>query len=133
MPTFALTVGSLGDFIALGDLIVKIGVVLYRPGECTKDYQDLLRELEHFTQILNKINVWKGQKMTSVADGCLKMVQIEVDRTSQVIKEFLDRRQQRNNGIWNKIIWATNGPSEMAELRRTLSAHREMLSLLLET
>jgi hypothetical protein len=133
MPTFALTVGSLGDFIALGDLFFKIGGALYRPGECTKDYQGLLCEIEYFSQILSKIAICKGQKMKPVAEGCLKMVQIEVDRTSQIIKEFLDKRERRNGGIWNKIMWATNGPSEMTELRRTLSAHREMLSLLLET
>jgi hypothetical protein len=132
MPTFALTVGSLGDFIALGDLIVKIGVVLYRPGECTKEYQDLLRELEHFSQILSKLEICKGQRMTPAAEGCLKRVQIEADRAAQVIKEFLDKRQQNSSGIWNKIMWAKNGPSEMAELKRTLSAHREMLSFLLE-
>jgi hypothetical protein len=133
MPTFAFTVGSLGDFIALGDLIVKIGVALYRPGECTEEYRHLLCELEHFSQILSKIAICKGQRMTPAADGCLKMVQIEVERTAQVIKEFMDRRKQRRDGIWNKIAWTTNGPSEMADLRRALSVHREMLSLLLET
>jgi hypothetical protein len=46
MPAFAFTVGSLGDFIALADLVVKIGVALYKPGECTKGLQDLKRELE---------------------------------------------------------------------------------------
>jgi hypothetical protein len=132
MPTFALTVGSLGDFIALGDLIVKIGVALYRPGECTKDYQGLLFELEHFSQILSKIAICKGQKMKPVAEGCLKAVQIEADRAAQVIKEFLDKRKQKSSGTWSKVLWATNGPSEMAELRRALSTHREMLSFLLE-
>jgi hypothetical protein len=132
MPIFAFTVGSLGDFIALGDLIAKIGVALYRPGECTKDYQDLLRELENFSKVLSKIAICKGQRMTLMAQGCFKVVQIEVDRAAQVIKEFLDKRQQRSSGIWNRITWTTNGPNKMAELRRTLSEHRGTLSILLE-
>jgi hypothetical protein len=103
MPTFALTFGSLGDFIALGDLFFKIGVALYRPGECTKDYQVLLCDIENFSHILSKIAICKGQKMKPVAEGCLKMVQIEVDRTSQVIKEFLDKRQRKSSGYGTRL------------------------------
>ncbi|PVG01357.1 hypothetical protein CPB86DRAFT_99513 [Serendipita vermifera] len=132
MPAFAFTVGSVGDFIALGDLIVRLGVALYRPGECTKDYQELLRELEQTTQILDKVKICKGQKMTLMAENCLKIVQIQVDSITRVIKEFLDKREQNSKGVWNKIIWVTNGSNEMADLRRTLSAHREMLSVCLE-
>jgi hypothetical protein len=132
MPTFSLTVGSLGDFIAMGDLIVKIGIALYRPGECTRDYQDLLRELEQLAQILSKIEICKGQRMTALAERCLKAVQAQADLTTQVVKEFLNKRESSKNGMWNKVTWVTNGPNEMAELKRTLSAHREMLSFLLE-
>jgi hypothetical protein len=132
MPAFAFTVGSLGDFIALGDLVVKIGVALYKPGECTKDFEDLQRELEQYSQILSKMEVLEGQKRTPKAENCLKMIQTQVDRTRQAMKEFLDKERQTSGGVWDKVMWVTNGPSEMAELRRTLSAHREMLSYLLE-
>ncbi|PVF93278.1 hypothetical protein CPB86DRAFT_790270 [Serendipita vermifera] len=132
MPTFAFTVGSLGDFIALGDLIVKIGLALYRPGEYTKDYQELLRELEHFSQVLNKINICKGQKRTQMAEICFQGVRTQVDLTTRFITEFLNQREQASNSPWNNIKWANNGAQEMTELRRTLSDHRQMLSVLLE-
>jgi hypothetical protein len=132
MPTFALTVGSLGDFVAMGDLIVKIGVALYRPGECVKDYQGLLRELQQFSQILSKIEICRAQRMTPIAQKCFDAIQAQADSTTKVIREFLDREEKQRDGIWNKLLWATNGPSEIAELKGILSVHREWLSLLME-
>jgi hypothetical protein len=52
MPIFTLSVGSIGDFIALGELIIKLGVILYKPGEALADYEELLRELELLCQVL---------------------------------------------------------------------------------
>lgn len=132
MPVFAFTVGSLGDFLALGELIVKLGVALYKPGEATKDYEDLRRELELLCRALGKIEVCKGQRRSMIADGCLKAVQDQAAACEKIIRDFLDNRKEPTRSVWSKISWSVKGPNEAAELRQRLSAHRETMSLLLE-
>ncbi|PVG01355.1 hypothetical protein CPB86DRAFT_99569 [Serendipita vermifera] len=96
-----------------------------------KGLQELLRELENFSQVLSKIETCKGHRMTPMAERCLKTVQVQADMAAQVITEFLEKRQT-STGVWSKVVWAANGSSDMIELRRKLSAHRETLNFLLE-
>jgi hypothetical protein len=57
MPIFAFTVGSIGDFLALGELVIKLGIALYTPGEAAKDYDELRREIELILKALEKISI----------------------------------------------------------------------------
>jgi hypothetical protein len=132
MPIFTFTVGSIGDFLEIGELLIKIGVALYKPGEATKDYEELRRELELLCQALGKIEICKGQKMSPIAEGCLKAVHVQVAACRKIIEEFLKKRLPPQESLWNKITWAAKGTNEAAELRQKLSAHRETISLLLE-
>jgi hypothetical protein len=132
MPAFAFTVGSIGDFLSIGELIIKLGVTLYKPGEATKDYEELRRELELLCQALGKIEICKGQKKSPIAEGCLKAVQVQVAACQKIIEEFLERRSSPRESVWNKRTWAAKGENEAAELRQKLSTHRETISLLLE-
>lgn len=68
MPVFAFTVGSLGDFLALGDLIVRLGVALYNPAGCPNEYEDLMRECELLCHILTEISICKGHQMSKLAE-----------------------------------------------------------------
>jgi hypothetical protein len=132
MPVFAFTVGSMGDFLSLGELIIKLGVALYTPGEAAKDYDELRREIELILKALEKISICKGQRMSAIAKRCLRLVQISVEECQKAIQNFLDKRSPPSQGLWNKLSWAVQGPSETAELRQRLSVHRENLNLLLE-
>lgn len=132
MPAFSFTVGSLGDFLALGELIVRLGIALYKPGEATKDYEELKQELELLCQALGKIEICKGQKRSAIADGCLKAVQAQATACEKIIQDFLEKRKEPNTSLWNRICWTAKGPNEAADLRQRLSAHRETMSLLLE-
>lgn len=132
MPAFAFTVGSVGDFLALGDLIVKLGIALYRSGESPKEYEELRRELELLCHVLGKITICKGQQMSEPAALLLKAMQMQVAECQKVIQDFLASRSPSNEGTWNKITWAVRGTNEAAEIRQKINTHREMLSLLLE-
>lgn len=131
MPVFAFTVGSLGDFLALGDLIIKLGVALYKPGECAKDYEELMRELELLCHILMKINISKEQRISETARFYLRQIQVEIAGCQGVIRGFLDKKSSGNNWVWKNIKWAAQGPSEAEEIRRQLSTRRDRLNLLL--
>ena len=103
MPIFAFTVGSIGDFLALGELVIKLGIALYTPGEAAKDYDELRREIELILKALEKISICKGQRMSAVASDCLRLVQISVEECQKVIQDFLDKRSPPSQSLWSKL------------------------------
>jgi hypothetical protein len=127
MSAISLSISSLGEFITMGGLIVKIGMALYRPGDCTKDYKGLLLEVDQVSQLLSKVKVCEGHRMTPMAQECFKKVQDQAELIGRLIKEFLDKGEKKRKRVLNRIVRAINGRDEMPELKRRLWGHLEVL------
>lgn len=135
MPVFAFTFGSLGDFIALGELIVKLGIALYKPGEATRDYEELRDELNLILQILGHINVCKGQELSTEAAQVLCLVNLQVKECQNIIQIFLNKIPSApgaKRNIRKTLKWTVTGPRKVADVREKLSRQKDILNMLLQ-
>ena len=131
MPGFVFTVGSLGDLIAMGQIVINIGQVLYRAKEQSRDYQELMRELGSCHQLFTSVIAVDEEPKSEEARRRHREVLAAAAACQKDMVDFLARRPPRGASAWNKITWVVIGPKEAVKLRERLSSHRQTLAILL--
>jgi hypothetical protein len=132
MPGFAFTVGSFGDIIAMGEIIIKIGQALYRASEQSPEYQELMHELGSCLQIFTRVTAAEEDIKSEEARRRHRDVLYAASACRRDMVEFLERRPPQGTSAWNKITWVVSGPKETTKLRERLAAHRHTLTVLLQ-
>lgn len=130
---------SVGDFIAVGKIIVDITSSLQEVGGSKSEYQELLRELEclqHALQHLDKLH-WKS---SSTSLESIKYAAISCRRP---LEQFLAKIKRfdkslgvlgRNRGMRrakDKLMWAYGEKGDIEKLQSYLNVHVGTINILL--
>ena len=133
---------SVGDFLAVGQLTVKIVASLRESGGAKTEYQNLIRELEslhHALQHLDKLQA--NTRSTSSLDS-IKYAALSCRRP---LEQFLSKiqRYDKSLGVWakkdanpfkgtvDKVRWAFGQTNEIHKLQSYLNVHVATISMLL--
>jgi len=142
--SFGVTFGSIGDLIAVGQVVFSLMRALRDSRGSVKEYQDLLKELQLFDKTLFQATLLLQSHETSPEIMALCAVANEIARDSQVMlnafREKVDRKYGSTLGVQNsptkfkaaakKIGWIRE-KEEIAELKAKLQASINSIALLI--
>ncbi|KAJ7755875.1 hypothetical protein B0H16DRAFT_1886161 [Mycena metata] len=131
MPAFAFAYGSFGDILAMGQLIIKISIILRRRGaqsdECAeteKEFKSLGGDLANLTRMPVDDAVQTLPLAQSVADR----VQEEIRQCHRLMVHFFSR-MNATSGLFQRLIWAVSEERELATFRMRIIERRTALGV----
>ncbi|KAF2657517.1 hypothetical protein K491DRAFT_626399, partial [Lophiostoma macrostomum CBS 122681] len=131
---------SIGDFIAVGKLIMDITACLRSVGGSKSEYQGVIRQLEYLEDALRKLDQLGQSDPSSPALDTIKKVGLGCQHTLQ---EFFKKVQkyEPSLGIWSKpsrvlgtgakLRWTFKMKGELSNLQSHLATHVNTINLLL--
>lgn len=133
---------SVGDFLAVGQLIVNILASLREPGGAKSEYQDLIRELESLHYALQHLDKLQAKTRSSTTLDSIKYAALSCRRP---LEQFLSKIQRYNRslGVWakndtnsfkgavDKVRWAFGQRDEIQKLQSYINVHVATINLLL--
>jgi hypothetical protein len=132
---------SVGDVIAVGNLIKNISSCLQDTGGAKAEYQDLLRELECLQQALQHLD--KLQPHGSPSSTSLDSIKYAALNCRRPLEQFLGkiRKYDKSLGVWgkegrivntaNKLKWGIGQKEEIRKLQNYLNIHVGTINILL--
>lgn len=144
MMEAALTIGSVGDIIAVCQVAIQLCHAI-KSGSA-KEYQALRQDLDAFTRILMLVIGTSEQRdNTPWLSGLAQSTKSAVDQCAVAIQDMLDHIQPRYSGLgagassqgklkdtYRKIEWSMNERKRLHELQELLSTNIQRLSLLVQ-
>lgn len=132
---------SIGDFIAVGEVIVTLIEGLRETGGSKSDYQELVRELQSLEKALKhveNINTSKGPDVGLDGVKCAALLcrypLEEFSRTVSKYENSLGSRAPRGiRSVGRKIQWAFTKKDEVQKLLGYLSIHTNSINMMLST
>ena len=127
---------SVGDFIAVGKLIADICSSLQSSGGSKSDYQELQRELDILSQILDQLRRLPSHSTNANLDP----LKLSALTCQQALEAFRDRWKKyerslsatspssRLRGITDKIRWGAEEQAEVQKLQTYLQRHSAMIN-----
>ena len=131
---------SIGDFIAVGTLIIDITNSLREADGSKLEYQELLRELESLQHALSHLDKLQLRDSPSTTLDSIKYAALSCRRP---LEDFLRKIQKydRSLGVWSKrsqwksatgkLQWAYGHKEEIQKLQSYLNIHIGTINLLL--
>jgi hypothetical protein len=132
---------SIGDFIAVGNLIKDIFSCLQETGGANTEYQELLRELECLQQALQHLD--KLQNGGSSSSTNLDSIKYAALSCRRPLEQFLGkiRKYNKSLGVWgkdgvikstaDKLRWGCGQKEEIRKLQSYLNIHVGTINILL--
>jgi hypothetical protein len=132
---------SVGDFIAVGNLIKNISSCLQDAGGAKAEYQGLLRELECLQQALQHLD--KLQNGGSSSSANLDSIKYAALSCRRPLEQFLEkiRKYDKSLGVWgkdgvikstaDKLRWGFGQKEEIRKLQSYLNIHIGTINILL--
>lgn len=134
---------SVGDFIAVGQLIQQVTVELRENGESASEYQHLIIELESLDRALKQLYTLRPAKHELLQLNAIRatalLCQIPLREFLAKISKFDQRlgtwnsTDQRFKGFHRRMQWRLAYQDDVKELRTKLGSHVATISLLLMT
>lgn len=127
---------GVGDFIAVGKLVADICSSLKSSGGSRSDYQELQRELDILSQILDQLRRLPPHS----TNASLDQLKISALTCQQTLEEFQDKWKKyerslgvtssssRMRGITSKILWGAEEQAEVQKLQTYLQRHNAMIN-----
>jgi len=140
LPTTTMSFGfSVGDFIAVGSLVLKIGATLRESTGSSADYQKLLLRFGCFEQLLKTVRVTISQLPTPTMIAIHELVRQcepllrKFDTATEKYKRSLSSggSGRKLNDSWRKIGWGMYKRDEILELFDGLGKQMDAINLLL--
>jgi hypothetical protein len=131
---------SVGDVIAVGQIIADISSFLAESGGSKSQYQELLRELESLRHALVHLDNLQPGDSTSTNIDSIKYAALSCRRP---LEHFLGKiqRYDKSLGVWskegrlkavgNKLKWAYGEKDEIHKLQSYLNVHVGTINILL--
>lgn len=132
---------SIGDFLAVGQLIAKIVISLRESGGAKTEYQDLILELESLQHALQHLDKLQTKSGSSSSLDSIKYAALSCCRP---LEQFLDKiqRYDRSLGVWakntgslkgtlDKVRWAFGQRDEIHKLQSYINVHVGTINILL--
>jgi hypothetical protein len=136
----SFTFGSIGDIIAICQILQSTVSALNDARGLTADYQALGRSLTNLSQVLFRIEnlVQSKKNVSNMAGldqtlrncyGCLKDFNAKIDKYSRALGERGQKRMLKD--IYRKIKWL-NEKDEVANFHRDIATYLRVLQLLMQ-
>jgi len=131
---------SVGDFIAVGNLIKNISSCLQDAGGAKAEYQELLRELECLQQALQHLDKLQDGGSSSTNLNSIKYAALSCRRP---LEQFFGKIQKydKSLGIWgkdgvikstrDKLRWGFGQKEEIRKIQSYLNIHVGAINILL--
>ena len=135
--SFALTFGSVGDFLTLIGLGIKAVQALLDGAGSTSEYQDLIAELVALSSVLGLVHS-RFTPQHRLRPDVVNAIDFEISGCRSVINKFLKSVKgyekalgsAGRHGSLRKIAWKILKPDDVATLRAKLAAHRGTIDML---
>ena len=139
VPAFGF---SVGDFVAVIQLINKISKAVRDAGGAVEDYQDTVSELESLKEIFKRLDSshaspsW-GENLSLPIKAHTESVLESLTRFSHVISKFdsnLGKTAPKGwtQGSWKKVQWSIQYAKEVEKLRASVGTCLSALNLLVD-
>jgi hypothetical protein len=131
---------SVGDFVAVGELIARITSSLKDAGGAKSEYQELLRALETLEAALHRVDKLQPSGSTSTNLVSIKYTALSCRRP---LEEFLarTRKYDKSLGLWakesaikstvDKLRWTFRQRDGLSDLQTYLEIHVGTINILL--
>lgn len=121
---------SIGDVIAICQLITTIAVTLSECREQPKDYEELIMELDTLYRLFEDVKKLYTPPLSVSMMKAYEPVQKQMKMCENVMNEFLTKNSPPKKW-YRKLCWVFLASSRAASLRRKLAIHRQTLGILL--
>ena len=133
----SITFGSVGDIIAVAELAFKIVKALSESRGASKEYQDLMLELDLFRRALQEADRFlKPNRPVRLQPHTENAVRHHVTLCKKEMEEFMKKIKKYQESLrkggsgnmmrdsWRKVGWSLFKKEDLATLRGNLSMHR---------